>query len=284
MLIPPSVILIIYGSATNTSVGKLFMGGFATGGLLSLVYMIYIVIRSYLQPNYAPALSEDERLPFHQRVRLIKNVIAPLLLVTLVLGAIFGGFATPTEAACVGAVGSILCAYFRPQFKWETLKEVFLDTLKITCMVMWIIFGSSFFVAVFAGAGGAELVENLLVVKVGSTWAVLAITMIILFILGCFMDSIAIVLLCAPIFTPIVVAMGFDPVWYGIVFNLNLQMAYISPPFGYSLFYLKGVAPPDITTGDIFRSVWPFMGCQLLVLILCIRFPFLTTWLSDLIM
>ncbi|MFZ7126454.1 MAG: TRAP transporter large permease [Desulfobacterales bacterium] len=284
VLIPPSVILIIYGSCTNTSVGKLFMGGFAAGGLLSVIFMIYVVVRSYLQPDFAPALSVEERLPLDQRINLLKNVIFPVILVLLVLGAIFGGFATPTEAACIGAVGAVLCASSRQQFTWGTLKNIFFDTIKITCMVMWIIFGSSFFVAVFAGAGGAELVENLLVVKVGNPWGVLAITMAILFLLGCFMDSIAIVLLCAPIFVPIISAMKFDPIWFGIIFNLNLQMAYISPPFGYSLFYLKGVTPPDVSTGDIFRSAVPFMGLQFLCLVLCIMFPSLTTWLSDLVM
>ena len=135
---------------------------------------------------------------------------------------------------------------------------------------------------VFAGAGGAQLVENLLLVKVTNPWVILTITMGILFVLGCFMDSIAIVLLCAPIFTPIIIALKFDPIWFGIIFNLNLQMAYITPPFGYSLFYLKGVAPEGITTGDIFRSVWPFVGLQLMTLILCIKFPILATWFSDL--
>lgn len=282
VLIPPSVIFIIYGSCTNISVGKLFMGGFATGGLLSLVFITYVLIRSYIQPDFAPALSKKDRLPLKERIQLLKNVIVPVLLVFLVLGVIFAGLATPTEAAGVGAAGALICAMFRRNFTWEMFKIMLLDTTRVTCMVMWIVFGSSFFVAVFAGAGGAQLVENLLLVKVTNPWVILTITMGILFVLGCFMDSIAIVLLCAPIFTPIIIALKFDPIWFGIIFNLNLQMAYITPPFGYSLFYLKGVAPEGITTGDIFRSVWPFVGLQLMTLILCIKFPILATWFSDL--
>ncbi|MBN1225438.1 MAG: TRAP transporter large permease subunit [Deltaproteobacteria bacterium] len=281
VLIPPSIIFIIYGSCTNISVGKLFMGGFATGGLLSLIFIFYILIRSYIQPDYAPALDKEDHLPLKTRVRLLKNVIAPILLVVLVLGVIFAGLATPTEAAGVGALGAIVCAMFRPSFTWRMFNGILIDTVKITCMVMWIVFGSSFFVAVFAGAGGAQLVEDLLIVNVSNRWIILFITMGILFLLGCFMDSIAIVLLCAPIFTPIIIALKFDPIWFGIIFNLNLQMAYITPPFGYSLFYLKGVAPEGVTTGDIFRSVWPFVGLQFITLLLCIKFPILAMWLSD---
>ena len=282
VLIPPSIILIIYGSATNTSVGKLFMGGFATGGLLALLYILYIFVRSYLQPSFAPPITNEKQLPLLEKIYLLKSVIAPLIIVILVLGAIFAGLATPTEAACVGAVGALLCAAFRHEFTWMVFRNILTDTVRVTCMVMWIIFGSSFFVAVFAGGGGAQLVDQLLVTKVGSELGVLIITMFILFVLGCFMDSIAIVLLCGPIFAPIVTSLGYDPIWFGIIFNLNLQMAYITPPFGYSLFYLKGVAPPEVTTVDIFRSVVPFIFLQLLCLILCIKFPILATWLSDL--
>lgn len=228
-----------------------------------------------------PPVTDEKQLPLSDKLLLLKSVIAPLIIVILVLGAIFAGLATPTEAACVGAVSALICASFRDEFTWQTFRNILTDTVRVTCMVMWIIFGSSFFVAVFAGGGGAQLVDQLLVTKVGSGLGVLIITMFILFFLGCFMDSIAIVLLCAPIFSPIIASLGYDPIWFGIIFNLNLQMAYITPPFGYSLFYLKGVAPPEVNTGDIFRSVIPFIFLQLLCLILCIKFPILATWLSD---
>jgi len=281
VLIPPSVIFIIYGACTNTSIGKLFMGGFATGGLLALIYIIYIVIRSYLDPAFAPPLHKDDQLPFAEKVRLLKGIIAPIVIVVVVLGAIFGGFCTPTEAAGVGAAASLLFAASRPNFTWAMFKGIMLDTVKVTCMVMWIIFGSSFFVAVFAGAGGSALVENLLLTGVGNRYVILAIIMVILFILGAFMDTIAIVLLCAPIFTSVITALKFDPVWFGILFNVNLQIAYISPPFGYSLFYLKGVSPPGITTADIYGSVVPFIGLQILCLYLIIQWPVLATWLAN---
>ncbi|HOG17274.1 MAG: Sialic acid TRAP transporter permease protein SiaT [Syntrophaceae bacterium PtaU1.Bin231] len=281
VLIPPSVIFIIYGACTNISVGKLFMGGFATGGLLALMYIAYIVIRSYMQHDFAPPLHKDDQLPLAGKIRLLKGVIAPVVIVIIVLGVIFGGFCTPTEAAGVGAVASLIFAAMRPGFTWAMFKGILLDTVKATCMVMWIIFGSSFFVAVFAGSGGSSLVENLLLTGVGNRWVTVCIIMVILFILGCFMDTIAIVLLCAPIFTSIITALKFDPIWFGILFNVNLQMAYISPPFGYSLFYLKGVSPRGITTGDIYRSVWPFIGVQIVCILLLIKWPFLCTWLAD---
>lgn len=212
----------------------------------------------------------------------LRRVILPVLLIVLVLGVIFAGLATPTEAAGVGALGAVTCALILRRFSWKMLKSVTFDCAKLTVMVMWIVIGSSFFVAVFAGAGGSELVEHMLLAGVASPGLVILVIMLILFFLGCFIDSIAIVLLCAPIFTPIVVSLGFDPIWFGIIFNVNLQMAYITPPFGYSLFYLRGVAPKEVSTGDIYRSVWPFVGLQLLGLILCIKFPFLAMWLPNL--
>ena len=279
VLIPPSVILIIYGDCANISVGKLFMGGFGTGFLLAALFIAYIVIRSYMQPGLAPAIGKEELLPLRARVVALRGMILPILLIILVLGVIFAGLATPTEAAGVGALGALICSIIHRSFTWRMLRDVTFDTAKITCMVMWVVFGSSFFVAVFAGGGGAELVEHLLLGGTQNPWLVLATIMGILFFLGCFMDSIAIVLLCAPIFTPIVVSLGFDPIWFGIIFNVNLQMAYITPPFGYSLFYLRGVAPKDVTTGDIFHSIWPFVGLQFLGLVLCIKFPILAMWL-----
>lgn len=284
VLIPPSIILIIYGSAANVSVGKLFMGGFATGFLLAALFITYIVVRSQLQPKLAPAVSEEELLPIRERLIALKRVILPALLIVLVLGVIFGGLATPTEAAGVGALGAVVSAMVLRRFSWKMLKSVTFDTAKLTVMVMWIVFGSSFFVAVFAGAGGSELIENMLLVGVLNPWLVILVIMAILFFLGCFIDTIAIVLLAAPIFTPIVVSLGFDPIWFGIVFNVNLQMAYITPPFGYSLFYLRGVAPSEISTGDIYRSVWPFVGLQLLGLFLTIKFPILAMWLPNLML
>lgn len=282
VLIPPSVILIIYGESANISVGKLFMGGFGTGFLLAGLFIIYILVRSQLQPKLAPAISKEELLPLRERVIALRRVILPMLLIILVLGVIFAGLATPTEAAGVGALGAVTCALILRRFSWEMLKSVTFDCAKLTVMVMWIVFGSSFFVAVFAGAGGAKLVEHMLLAGVANPGLVILVIMAILFFLGCFIDSIAIVLLCAPIFTPIVVSLGFDPIWFGIVFNVNLQMAYITPPFGYSLFYLRGVAPSEISTGDIYRSVWPFVGLQLLCLVLCIKFPILAMWLPNL--
>lgn len=282
VLIPPSIPFIVYAVAAGISIGKLFMGGFAAGLILVALFSVYILIRTRIQPKLGPPVAKEDLLPLRQRVSLLRGVILPILLIVAVLGSIFAGIATPTEAAGVGAFGALICAAIKRRVNWQMVKSITFDSARLTCMVLWVIFGASLFVAVFTLAGGSKLVEHALVTGVQNPALILAIMMVILFVLGCFLDTLAIILLAAPIFSPIVQSLGFDPVWFGIIFNINLQMAYISPPFGYSLFYLKGVAPEGIVTTDIWKAIWPFVGLQALGMVVAIIFPQSVLWLPNL--
>jgi tripartite ATP-independent transporter DctM subunit len=202
----------------------------------------------------------------------------------MVLGSIFGGIAAPTEAAGVGGLGAILCALLHRRFNWQILKEACVRTLKATCMVLWTIFGASSFVALYTLLGGAEFVEGVILGLPLGRWGIFIAMQILLIFLGMFLDWVGILLLAVPIFVPIIEYLGFDPLWFGVVFNVNMQISFLSPPFGYALFYLKGVAPSEISMMDIYHGIWPFIILQLVGLALVIIFPQIILWLPNLIM
>jgi len=282
-LIPPSILMVVYGGMAGVSVGKMFMGGVFPGLLLSGLFIIYIAIRSFFQKNLAPALPLDERRQITWKARFVslKAIILPFLLIVGVLGSIFEGIATPTEAAAIGAFGSVLCGLVYRRLTWKVLKIACLNTLKSSCMVMWIMIGSLLFVSFYFGAGGADFVKDTLVAMKVNRWVILFGMQMILFILGCLMDPAGIVLLCAPLYVPIIKALGFDPLWFGVLFIVNLEMSYLTPPFGYNIFYMKSIAPEGVTIGDIYRSVWPFVILQGIGLILCMVFPKIILWLPS---
>ncbi len=283
-LIPPSILMVIYSGVAGVSVGKMFMGGVFPGLLLAGLFTVYIAARAFFQKDLAPALSADERAKITWRDKLLslRAVILPGLLIFGVLGSIFGGIATPTEAAAIGAFGSILCALIHRRLTWEMLKTACSKTLTGTCMVMWIMIGSLLFVSFYFGIGGAEFVEETLVNLKVNRWIIIVGMQAVLLVLGCLMDPSGIVLLCTPLFLPIVKTLGFDPLWFGVLFIVNLEMAYLTPPFGYNLFYLKAIVPEEITMGDIYKSVWPFVVLQVVGLISCMVFPQLILWLPSL--
>lgn len=283
-LIPPSILFIFYAMAAGVSVGALFAGGFLPGLLLVVLYIVYIGIRGYFQPDMAPAVPKKEILPLKRRLILLKGVILPVLLICVVLGSIFTGIATPTEASGIGAMGALICAAVRRRLTWGMLKEVSYLTTGLTCMFMWVVFGASAFVGVYTLAGGARFLEEVILGLPLCPWGILIAMQIVLLILGMFVDWSGILMLTMPIFVPIIVELGFCPIWFGILFCINMQIAVLSPPFGLTLFYLKGVAPPEITMGDIYRSVWPFIGIQLLVLALVMIFPQIAMWLPNLLL
>jgi len=281
-IIPPSVLFVLYAMLAGESVGKLFAGGILPGLLLAALYIAYISIRSFLQPDFAPAPPKTESvLSLRQKLVLLKGIILPALLIVIVLGSIFAGIATPTEAAGVGSLGSILSAAIYRRLSWETVKEVVFETTKVTCMLMWLIFGASSLIGVYTLAGGARFIEEMILGLPLGPWGILIAMQILLIILGMFIDFIGILFITGPIFVPIIVKLGFDPIWFGVLFNLNMQISFLSPPFGLALFYLKGVAPPGITMGDLYRSVWPFIIIQLFVLALTMIFPQIAMWLPD---
>ena len=280
VLIPPSIMFIVYGVTVGESIGKLFMGGIGPGFLFCGLYIGYILVKCYLNPAAGPAAPLEERnIPFSQKIGLFKALLLPVLLIFGVMGSIFGGIATPGEAAGVGAFGATLCAAIRRQLTWKTVSESLFETMKTVGLILWIVFGAMTFIATYTLGGGAEFVKSTLLALPVNPWLVLIIIQIILLFLGMVLDIIGITVLLAPIFVPVITALGFDPLWFGVLFNLNLQIAYLSPPFGYSLFYLKAVAPPDVTMGDLYRSVIPYMILQFIGLILCMIFPQIILWL-----
>jgi len=280
-LIPPSVLMVVYGGMAGVSVGKMFMGGVFPGLLLSGLFIIYIGVRCFFQKDLGPALTREEREAITWKMKFValKAVILPVLLILGVLGSIFQGIATPTEAAAIGAFGSILCGLIYRRLTWQVFRNACMNTLKSSCMVMWIMIGSLLFVSFYFGAGGADFVKDTLIGFKDYRWSIILGMQIIIFILGCLMDPAGIVMLCTPLWIPIIKALGFDPLWFGVLFIVNLEMSYLTPPFGYNLFYMKSIAPPGVTMADIYRSVTPFVALQAVGLILCMIFPEIITWL-----
>ena len=283
ILIPPSILAIIYAVVAEQSVGELFIGSVIPGLLLSGMYIAYVSIRCWLNPALGPALPEAERVSFREKLMLLRDMIAPIMLIALVLGVIFTGIATPVEAAGIGTFGSFMVAALHRRLSWVTVREACITTLKAASMVLWIIFGATIFVGLYVVEGGQEFVQDALQASGLNRWGILILMMIILIVLGMFLDWVGILLLCVPIFVPVVTALGFDPLWFGVLYLVNMQMSFLSPPFGYALFYLRGVAPPEIPMSDIFKSSLPFLALQLTGLILCMAFPEIITWLPSIV-
>ena len=276
-IIPPSIIMIIFAYISRISIGKIFFGGAIPGFITASLYVIYITVRCHLQPELAPRVEGE--ITWQARLTSLKDIILPSLLVVLVLGSIFLGIATPTEAAGVGAFGSFIVCIIYGRLNFKVITDSCLETMKISGLALWILVTATLFGVVYTSAGAQdmvmEIVENLSV----NRWIVLLTMQFILLIFGMFMDDYAVLTICAPIFIPIAVYLGFDPTWFAIVFILNMQVAYLTPPFGWALILMKGVAPPEIHTKNIWQSVPPFVAIQLIVLILTMLFPRLALWL-----
>jgi tripartite ATP-independent transporter DctM subunit len=284
ILIPPSILAIIYAVVAAESVGELYVGCVIPGLMLSGMYIAYVSVRAWLNPALGPAVPVEERVDFPEKIRLLRGMVAPFVLIALVLGVIFTGVATPVEAAGIGTFGAFVVAALHERLNWLTVREAGITTLKASAMVMWIIFGATVFVGLYVLEGGADFVRSSLVEGLGlDRWGILILMQVILIVLGMFLDWVGILLLCVPIFVPIVRDLGFDPLWFGVLYIVNMQMSFLSPPFGYALFYLRGVAPPAIPMADIFRSALPFLAIQLAALVLCMIYPPLVTWLPGLI-
>ncbi len=294
ILIPPSVMAIVYAVVAQQSLGELLVGSIFPGFLLSGLYISYILIRCYINPSLGPALPIEERVSTREKFRLLKNCIAPLLLIILVLGVIFVGIATPVEAAGIGTFGALFVSALHRRLNWLAVQEACIATLKATAMVMWIFFGATMFVGFFIVKGGQTFVANTILGTGLPPYGILMLMMLILFVLGMFIDWVGILLLTVPIFVPILKSLEWGglfgmpgvrsedvPLWYGVIFMVNMQMAFLSPPFGYSLFYLKSVAPPEITMATIFRAAINFMALQWLGVGLCIVFPQIVLWLPS---
>ena len=295
-IIPPSIALVLLGdiisnanqraqlqlgvvNTTSVSVGDLFIGALIPGIILIGLYIIWVLGNGFFQPHKTPPPTEAISISLKE---MLYSLLPPLLLISLVLGSILVGAATPTEASGIGAIAALLLALSRQEINWSRLREIGLSTLSITSMVFLILIGSTVFSLVFRGFEGEEFVQNFFTSISSSPETTVLLVMLVIFLLGFVLDFIEITFVVVPIVAPILLVMGFDPIWLGIMIAVNLQTSFLTPPFGFALFYLRGVAPPEVSTSAIYRGVIPFIGIQLLVLTLLWFWPSLITWLPNL--
>jgi len=281
ILIPPSITFILYGSQANTSIGQLFMGGMLPGIMLAVFYIIYIGIRCARNPELGPPVPVEERYSWHEKLVSLRGVIAPLITVIIVLGAIYAGVATPTEAAGVGAFVCLVICGIRRQLYLGNIRRIFALTVRTNGMVMWIVIGAIAFSHIVSVSGAGEWLCAGLTALPVSRWVILILMELIFFGLGMFIDPAGIVMITTPIFVPILHTLGFDLVWFGVLFVINMQMAYLTPPFGFALFILKGVSPEGVTMLDIYKSIWPFLIMQFIALIIVMLVPQIALWLPS---
>ena len=287
-LIPPSVILILYGLIAKVSIGHLWVAAFLPGALLAGMFITYIGVRCHFQPHLGPALPPEERVGWGAKFRALRAGLAPIFLVFAVLGLLFMGVTTITECAAIGAVGAIVIAAVNRTLSWKMLRVILDETLQTTAMVMWIFTAAILFGAVFDGLGAIHAVEPLLAMAPGGRWGTMIVMQLTFLGLGTVLDDTALLLIVAPLYIPLVAKLGFSLVWYGILYVVNMQAAFMTPPFGYSLFMMKGLLPvalPDsgITMGDIYKSILPFVAIQVVCIGILMVFPQIALWLPSLV-
>ena len=283
ILIPPSVLMIVYALFANESVGALFAAGVFPGLLMGGVFIAYIAIKCFFQKEIGPSIPADERASWSEKFQALRSVVLPVLLIFIVLGAIFFGVATPTEAAAIGALGSLICATISGRLTWTIFKESSYETLKLSCMVVWIIIGGSCFAALYTAIGAVEFFKEIVNALPVSKYLILFGIQLSFLILGMLMDPGAIIMICTPVFVPLIKSLGFDPVWFGILFIMNMEMGYLTPPFGFNLFYMKAIVPAGVGMTDIYKAIIPFVLLQAFSLLIIILFPQIALWLPRLI-
>lgn len=279
-IIPPSIILILLGDVMGVPVGRLFMGAVIPGMLLVGLFCIYVLILAWSKPHVAPALVDEKQE--HMLGRVIFILIPPLFLVVAVLGSIFFGIASPTESAAVGALGAMVLARLHNKLTMKNLRDALQLTTRLTCMVFLILIGATAFGLVFRGMGGDDIVLELMTGLPGGIWGFLSVSMLLIFILGFFLDFLQICFIVVPILTPIAKVLHIDPLWFAVLIAMNLQTSFLTPPFGFSLFYLKAVAPATVRIHDIYKGIIPFVSLQVIGIILLVLFPGIVVWLPDL--
>ncbi|SFV53025.1 TrapT dctQ-M fusion permease, dicarboxylate transport [hydrothermal vent metagenome] len=271
-IIPPSIVLIVLGDQMHLSVGDLFKAAVAPGFLLILLYIVYIVVRAFLQKDVAPAIESSE--PYSQTLKsAIKSIIPPLLLIAVVLGSIFAGIASPTESAAIGVIGASILAWSNRSFSYDMIRYASVETIKLTAMIFMILIGATAFSLVFNELGGGDMALEFFSSDIGSKWTFIIIAMSVIFFLGFFIDFIEIAFVVVPILVPIVHTLGIDPIWFAVLIAMNLQASFLTPPFGFALFYLKGAAGDRVTTKEIYSGVVPFIILQVVALLIVILYP-----------
>jgi len=281
-IIPPSIILILLGDVMGVPVGELFIAATVPGALLIAGYILYIVWTAWRKPEIAPAMNNHEEFDTGLALAVIKSLLPPLFLIVAVLGSIFFGIASPTESAAVGALGAMLLAAIHKRLNFANLQEAMQRTTRLTSMVFIIFIGATAFGLVFVGMGGDKLILDIFSSLPGGKWTFLILSMLLIFILGFFLDFIEICFIVVPVIAPVAVHMGLDPLWFALLIALNLQTSFLTPPFGFSLFYLKASAPPTLKLQSIYQGIVPFVAVQIVVLALMIAFPQVSLWLPSL--
>jgi len=284
-LIPPSVVFIVYAMTAGASVGDLFIAGIIPGLILAALFIGYIIIATWLKPEMAPAAPLEERnIPLRQKLALLKGLIMPGLLAFVVLGSIYAGVATPSEAAGIGCLGALITAAANRRLSFGGVKSALYETVKVSCMLAWLFFGAQTIIGVYTLAGGDQFVKNAVMALPFGRWGVIIGMQLIMIFLGMFLDWIGIVLLTMPLFVPIILELGFDNVWFGVVFCMNMHVSYLSPPFGPSIFYLKSVVGDEISVGKIYRANLPYLWLTLVALAITVAFPQVSLWLPGMML
>lgn len=282
VLIPPSALMIILGVMADLSVGQLFAGGFLPGLFLALLFMVWIWIDCALHPDHGPGIPKEERITFKEKLSLLGGLFFPLIIIIGVLGSIYTGIATPTEAGAVGAFLSLIATLISKQLTYNTMKNILIKTLRISCMVLWITIGAVSFTHILQVSGVSDWILEIATTVEVSRWVIFIGNMVLLIFLGCFIDPIGIIYITVPIFFPLMETLGFDPMWYAIIFVINMEMSYLTPPFGFNLFVVKGIAP-NISMKEIYSGIFPFVICQVIGVAIFSAFPKLTLWLPSML-
>lgn len=286
-ILPPSIILVIYGGMAQISIGKLFLGGIGAGVLLSALYLTYIILRVIFSPESAPAITEEEAAKFsrgEKGLMLIRSVFPTISLIIIVLGSIVVGAATPVEAAALGCVGAAMLAITKRKFSWNMIKQCCYLTMKTNAMIMYIILTASMFTAVFLGLGGDDLIDKLVSDLEINRWLIMILILVLLLVMGMLIDCYGVLLIGIPIFGPIATGLGFDPLWFAIMFAVMIQASYLTPPMAYAAFYVKGVAKEtghDLPIGQLYKASFTFLGLQVIALVIMSIFPGIITWLPN---
>jgi len=284
IMVPPSVVLVLYGMIARQPVGHLWLAGVFPGLLLALLFVLYIIIRCKIQPELGPALPLEERrqITWAQRISLLKAGIIPVVIIFSMTGLFLMGITSLVECSAAGAAATTLAALFKRRLTWRVLENTLRNTLSVSCMFMWVILAALCFGAVFDGLGAVHAIESLFIERWGlSPWGVLVMMQLSYIVMGMFLDDTAMLIIVAPLYVPLVISLGFNPVWYGVLYTITCQIAYMTPPFGYNLFLMKAMAPPEISLADIYRSIVPFVIVMLVGLALVIIFPQIALWLPE---
>jgi len=283
ILIPPSVVLVLYGMIARQPVSKLWLAGVFPGLLMATLFILYIYIRCRLQPELGPVLPEKERnIPFREKIILLKAGIIPFLIFFFMTGLFLMGIASLVECSAVGALCATLAAYFKKKLNYKVIEATVRKTLGVSCMFMWIILAALCFGAVFDGIGAVKAIEHLFIERWHLTpWGVLIMMQLSYILMGMFLDDTAMLVIVAPLYVPLIISLGFDPIWYGVLYTITCQIAYMTPPFGYNLFLMRAMAPKEITLRDIYSSIIPFVLVMCLGLAIVMIFPEIATWLPE---